>query len=71
MGLIEHVVMPIEQVQHAGDLRDPRARPHLASAVIGGSPRRRGNLENRAADIANDGEPDRVGQPSAGPGQLG
>ena len=66
-----HALGPGGQVQHAGDLRDPRARAHLAFAVVSGSPRRRGNLEDGVLDLPGEGEPGRVGQPPSRLGQPG
>jgi len=66
-----HARRPGRQVQHAGDLGDPRARAHLAFAVVGRSLRSRGDLADGIVDLLGDGEPGRVGQPTSRLGQPG
>src|SRR4051794_3087313 len=64
-----HPCRPAREVEQAGDLGDPGARPDLAVGVIGRCPGRRrdpGELGLDRLEVAGQGEADRVGQPPAG-----
>ena len=61
-----HALRPGGQVQHAGELGDPRAVADLPVTVIGGGPGPGGDLQDGVVDVVGDGQPDRV-LPGAGP----
>ena len=66
-----HPGRPGRQVQHAGDLRDPRALADLAAAVISRRPCCGRHGEDRVLDVGGDGEPDGIVQALAGAGEPG
>jgi hypothetical protein len=58
-----HPGRPAGKVEQAGDVRDPRAVPDLAVAVIGRRPRIGGHSPDRGLHVAGDRHADRVVQP--------
>jgi hypothetical protein len=60
---------PGGQVQHAGELGDPRAVADLPAGVVGGGPGPGRDLQDGVVDVGGDGHADRVLQPPAWPGE--
>jgi len=60
-----HPFRPAAQVQQAGELGDPGARPHFAAGVIGRFPDPVWESKDRLGDVVGDGHADGVVQAAA------